>query len=177
MIEGIWPEVNINEFIEVYKSLRLKSRYPLVYGAPDTIDFLFERRIPLGILSNKPTEDLWQRLKHTALNPRVFAFVFGEQSTVFHKPHGRAFDEAKALFARKTIRSNEILYVGDLTVDFFSARSAGIQFAGVLSGFHSKRMFLNAGLGEEWLMDSVADLPRFLLYHELLPVRKRKAVV
>ncbi|MBI4043590.1 MAG: HAD family hydrolase [Candidatus Diapherotrites archaeon] len=177
MIEAIWPGADINEFIRTYRSLRLKSRYPLVYGAVDTIDFLYERRIPMGIVSNKPTEDLVQRISHTALNPHVFAFVFGEQSTIFHKPHARAFDEVKEFFSRKRIRSNEILYVGDLTVDYFAARGAGLQFVGVLSGFHSKRMFLKEGLGDEWVLDSVAELPRFLLHANLLPVNRRRSVL
>jgi phosphoglycolate phosphatase-like HAD superfamily hydrolase len=58
--------------------------------------------------------------------------------------------------------------VGDLTVDYFAARGAGIRFVGVLSGFHDKRRFLKEGLSAEHLLSSVSKLPEWLVEHKLV---------
>ncbi len=169
LVLAMFPHYDMNKFIEAYSKVRLQSKYPLIHGALDTINFLHEHEIEMGILSNKPTDQLWQRIKQSALNPNIFSFVFGEQSTQYKKPDCRAFNEVMIVFRNAKIRKDEVLYVGDLTVDYFAARGAAIDFCGVLTGFHSPRKFIREGL-EPWrLISSVRGLPRWLYEHEYLP--------
>lgn len=165
MIMALFPHKDVNEFIEAYSKVRLSSRYPLLPGTLDTLDFLFEHHIEIGILSNKPTDQLYQRINHTTMNPKVFSFVFGEQSTKYKKPDSRVFDEVLFEMKKEYIRKNEILYVGDLTVDYFAARGAGVDFCAVLSGFHTKQRFLREGLDAQHMIPSVKDLPAWLEEH------------
>ncbi|MEK6821221.1 MAG: HAD family hydrolase [archaeon] len=163
MITALFPSHDVNAFIDTYSKVRVGSRYPLIPGALDALNFLHERHIELGILSNKPTEQLRERIRHTALNPKIFSFIFGEQSTMYKKPDSRAFDEVVYSFRTHYIRRHEMLFVGDLTVDFFTARGAGIDFCGVLSGFHSKSAFVRAGADPSHLIPSVRSLPEWLV--------------
>jgi HAD superfamily hydrolase (TIGR01549 family) len=163
MINALFPHKDVNEFIRTYSKVRLSSRYPLIPGALDTLNFLHEHHIELGILSNKPTDQLYQRIGHTAVNPKIFSFVFGEQSTKYTKPDSRVFDEVLFQFRKHYVKKSEILYVGDLTVDYFAARGAGVDFCAVLSGFHSKQRFLREGLDAQHMIPSVKYLPEWLM--------------
>ncbi|MFH0970044.1 MAG: HAD family hydrolase [Candidatus Diapherotrites archaeon] len=168
MIMALFPYHDVNEFIRVYQKTRANSRYPVIPGALDTINFLHEHHIELGILSNKPIEQLHERISHTALNPKIFSFIFGEQSTQYQKPDSRVFDEVLFHFRKHNIRKHEMLFVGDLIVDYFAARGAGIDFCGVLSGFHSSRKFQKVGLDSNHLIPSVKYLPDWLIEHHYL---------
>lgn len=163
MILALFPHADVNEFIAAYSKIRKSSRYPLIPGALETLNFLHERHIELGILSNKPTEQLLERINHTALNPKIFSFIFGEQSTFFKKPDSRAFDEVMFQFKKHYIKRHEMLFVGDLTVDYFAARGANIDFCAVLSGFHTAQTFSRAGLARENMIPSIQYLPQWLL--------------
>jgi HAD superfamily hydrolase (TIGR01549 family) len=162
MILALFPHTDVNDFIRAYGKIREGSRYPLIPGTLDTLNFLHEHHIELGILSNKPTDQLLERINHSALNPNVFSFIFGEQSTVYKKPDSRVFEEVLFQFRKHYIKRNEILFVGDLTVDYFAARGAGIDFCAVLSGFHSGIKFRKEGLDANHMVPSVKDLPEWL---------------
>lgn len=165
MILALFPHYDVNKFIATYSKVRLSTKYPLLPGALDTLNYLHEHHIEIGILSNKPTNQLWERINQSALNPKTFSFVFGEQSTQYKKPDSRVFDEVLFEFKKHYIKKHEILYVGDLTVDYFAARGAGVDFCAVLSGFHSAQKFRKEGLDSEHMIDSVRDLPGWLTYY------------
>jgi HAD superfamily hydrolase (TIGR01549 family) len=165
MILSLFPHYDVNKFIAAYNKVRLDSRYPLIPGALDALNFLHERHMELGILSNKPTDQLMQRIGHTALSPKIFSFIFGEQSTKYKKPDSRVFDEVLFEWRKHYIKKSEILYVGDLTVDYFAARGMGIDFCAVLSGYHSAQKFRKEGLDSEHMIPSVQFLPEWLVEH------------
>lgn len=168
MVLALFPDYDPNKFIEKYLQLRKKAKYPLIAGALDTIDFLHEHNIKMGILSNKPSDQLWERIHQTTLNPKTFSFVFGEQDTKFMKPDSRVFWDVLNKLKKYNIRMNELLYVGDLTVDYFAARGAGVHFVGVLSGFHNKQKFVKEGVHASHLIPSVADLPKWLMERKIV---------
>jgi HAD superfamily hydrolase (TIGR01549 family) len=161
MIEALFPHIDTNQFIEEYNKVR-KKKFPLVSKTLKTFEFLQKHKLKVGILSNKPTEQLWEQSCYLHLHPKKFWFIFGEQSTVFNKPNSKVFDEVLKKAKKAKIKKNEILFVGDLTVDFFAARGAGISFVGVLSGFHSRQKFIRNGLDPKHLIPSIAFLPEWL---------------
>ena len=98
--------------------------------------------------------------------------MFGEQSTQYKKPDSRVFNEVLELLRKNRIQRGESLYVGDLTVDYFAARGAAVDFCGVLTGFHSPRRFVREGLEPYRLVHSVKELPHWLFENGYLPQQK-----
>ncbi len=168
MILALFPHADVNEFIQTYSKIRKSSRYPLIPGALDTLNFLHEHHIEIAIVSNKPSDQLDERIGQSSLNPKIFSYIFGEQSTRYKKPDSRVFDEVLFSLRKHYIRKQDILYVGDLTVDYFAARGAGIDFCAVLSGFHSRQKFAGVGLDSQHMIPSVKDLPEWLMRHHYL---------
>lgn len=91
--------------------------YPAVV---DTLDGL-ARRVPLAVVTNKPT-DLSERLLDALDLRRFFASVVGRGSTPNHKP-----DAEPALYAcdQLGVEPREALFVGDSATDVKCARAAG----------------------------------------------------
>lgn len=91
--------------------------YPAVV---DTLDGL-ARRVPLAVVTNKPT-DLSERLLDALDLRRFFAAVVGRGSTPNHKP-----DAEPALYACEQlgVEPREALFVGDSATDVKCARAAG----------------------------------------------------
>lgn len=91
--------------------------YPAVV---DTLDVL-ARRVPLAVVTNKPT-DLSERLLEALDLKRYFGAVVGRGSTRNHKP-----DPEPALYACEQlgVKPHEALFVGDSATDVKCARAAG----------------------------------------------------
>ena len=91
--------------------------YPAVVG---TLDVL-ARRVPLAVVTNKPT-DLSERLLEAVDLKRYFGAVVGRGSTRNHKP-----DPEPALYACEQlgVKPHDALFVGDSATDVKCARAAG----------------------------------------------------
>jgi phosphoglycolate phosphatase-like HAD superfamily hydrolase len=82
-----------------------------------------------------------------------FGTVTTRQDTWFFKPH----PEALRLTARRLgIPAEQVLMVGDMPVDMQTARRAGAQALGVLTGFATAAELRESGANE--VVESVADL-------------------
>ena len=102
-------------------------------GVGELLDALRARAIPTGVLSNKP--DVFTRKcveRHLAAWP--FGVVLGQREGVPRKP-----DPAGALEAaeRLGVRPDEVLYLGDTSVDMATATRAGMFAVGAAWGFRS----------------------------------------
>lgn len=100
-------------------------------GIPELLDSLAARRLPLGILSNKP-HDMTQQCVQGYLARWSFAVVFGQRDTVARKP-----DPAGALEAARLMQVDpaRVLYLGDTATDMQTARAAGMFAVGATWGF------------------------------------------
>ncbi|WP_448873566.1 HAD family hydrolase [Desulfobulbus propionicus] len=121
-------------------------------GVAEMLDQLTERGVQLAILSNKP--HAFTQLCVEQLLPRwAFAPVLGQRPGVPKKP-----DPVAALEAAEhmELRPQDILYVGDTSVDMRTARSAGMDPVGVLWGFRDADELSRAGAG--WLISHPCEL-------------------
>ena len=100
-------------------------------GVARMLDGAARRRLPMGVVSNKPqrfTEACVEKL----LGRWRFAVVRGARPQVPLKP-----DPAGPLAAARAMKvaAREVLYLGDTSVDMKAARAAGMFAVGALWGF------------------------------------------
>ncbi len=126
-------------------------------GIAAMLDALVAAGLRLAVLSNKP-EDFTRLCVERLLAPWSFAPVFGQRPGVPKKP-----DPAGALAAARELRltPEEILYVGDTSIDMRTARSAGMDPVGVLWGFRGAEELRSAGAAR--LIRDPAELPPIAL--------------
>ena len=92
--------------------------------------------ITLGVVSNKNDEYTKSLVQKFFGN--IFSFSIGKKDDMPPKPNAKSTNYAMNIL---NAVPEKTLYVGDSYVDFQTAKNAGISFAGVTWGFHSK---------EEW---------------------------
>lgn len=107
------------------------DRTELFPGVRDLLDELIARRIPLGILSNKP-HGFTVQCCDQFFPERPFQRIYGQREGFPRKP-----DPTVALVLAKElgVAGRGVLYVGDSPVDMQTATAAGFQPLGVDWGF------------------------------------------
>jgi len=148
------PEViqaTVAEFKRVYAENWQECTVPYA-GIPEMLDRLVAGGVQLAILSNKP-DDFTQLCVRELLPQWSFQPVFGQRPGVAKKP-----DPAGALEAAATLGCSpeEVLYVGDTSIDMQTARSAGMHPVGVLWGFRGAEELKESGAA--WLISQPEEL-------------------
>lgn len=163
LIPTLFPKTSFEEFVKEY--FKNTETYIPIQGAKETLEFLSSKNIFLGILTTRAIDSLE---KHSNTHfPNTFHSLHSCSET-FHKPDPRAFTEVIATLKEKHIPPEKTLYVGDSLHDFFSAKESGLHFVAVLTGYNSKAEFLQAGLQENQMIPSIADLKNYLLKNNFL---------
>lgn len=122
-------------------------------GIAEMLDTLVAHGVRLAILSNKP--DAFTQLCVERLLPRWnFAPIFGQRPGIAKKPDPAAALEIAELLG---CTPQEILYVGDTSIDMHTARAAGMDPVGVLWGFRGADELKEAGAA--WLISHPRELP------------------
>ncbi len=103
-------------------------------GIPELLGALKNKGIQLGILSNKQhpfTVEIVEALFGRELIP----LIYGQREGIPIKPDPTALI---AMCDEAGLSPNEIVYVGDSTIDLETAKGAGTQGIGVTWGYHDK---------------------------------------
>jgi phosphoglycolate phosphatase-like HAD superfamily hydrolase len=135
----------------------LGSLYP-VPGVSALLPRLSER-YKLGILTNRARREAHGFVEQNAFHAH-FGTVTTRQDTWYFKPHPKAL---RLTAQRLGIPAEQVLMVGDMPVDMQTARRAGAQALGVLTGFATEQELRNAGANE--VVGSVAEIERLLGLH------------
>lgn len=135
----------------------LGSLYP-VPGVTDLLPRLGEH-YKLGILTNRARREAHGFVEQNQFQPH-FGTVTTRQDTWYFKPHPKAL---RITAQRLGISPEQVLMVGDMPVDMQTARRAGAQALGVLTGFATEQELRSAGANE--VVGSVADLEGLLDLH------------
>ncbi len=117
-----------------------KASYRLVPGVRDMLALLAQH-YPLGIVSSGPRSGVMAFLAATDLQP-YFRVVVGGQTYPRTKPHPEPVIRAAAALG---LAPEQVLMVGDTTVDIQAGRAAGAQTVAVLCGFGTARELQRAG--------------------------------
>lgn len=94
----------------------------LLPGAREAIDSLHRAGKAIGLCSNKPVKFSTELLRHFGFGEK-FGVILGPELVPAPKP---APDMLQLALRRLELRAEEVLYVGDMTVDIDTARAAGV---------------------------------------------------
>lgn len=119
----------------------LREGTRLLPDAHDTLATLHARGVKLGICSNKPVAFTRELVAHLGV-AGFLKVVLGPEDVGRLKP---APDMLQTALAQLQVLPNEALYVGDMTVDIDTARSAGVRVAVVSTGSDTPEALDRAG--------------------------------
>lgn len=125
----------------------------LYEGMKETLDALKERKIRLGIVTNKPHERALD-VARTLVGEHYFDEVLGQMDQLPKKP---AKDMPLAVAGALKVLPSECLYVGDTAVDMQTGHTAGMFTIGVLWGYRTREEL------EKNHADAIIAHPRELL--------------
>ncbi|MDX9913456.1 MAG: HAD hydrolase-like protein [Candidatus Moranbacteria bacterium] len=159
LLEKLYPEISLSVYFQERERLGFHRNFPtLIPGVIQALESI-STKIPISIITNRENHTLFEILEELQVDTGLFEKIQSSDDTDYDKPHPRVFDDFLIRYKAK-----EMLYVGDHhEADYRAAHGAGIHFVGVLSGGISTRKdFLNAGVSENMILDSIADLPAIL---------------
>lgn len=113
--------------------------------AVSSIDRLLDNGVEVGVVTSAPSVAALSDLNRHGFDVGRMLCVLGEDRCVAHKPDPAVFDEPLQLLKEKGITRDEVVYVGDLTVDAKAANSAGFNFIGVSTGLHTAEVLAAEG--------------------------------
>lgn len=164
IVAQCWPRQDFELFIREWCRLDALPEYmpPLVSGARETLLFLKQRGIILGIFTDRDKES-FTRISTSYDILHFFTIVWTRDNLSKNgKSNPKSAKKVRRSLRYQDVERNELLFVGDAKIDLECARAAGMPFVGVLSGFSKKEHFMALGLPEERIIDSIASLPAFL---------------
>ena len=117
------------------KALGLKGGVKLLPGALGVLKFLKGKGYKLAVASNRPTKFTRIILKQLGVVP-FFNVVLCADKAQRPKPYPEIL---WAIAKRLKLENEEVLYVGDMTIDVSCAHRAGIRMVAVATGSSSKK--------------------------------------
>ncbi len=128
-----------DEFVEYY-DIHSEDHSGPYEGLQQLLGRLYEAGIKIAVISNK-ADDVVKATVQKHFGP-IFTFIAGAREGIPNKPDPTSALEAVQLFG---LKKEDILYVGDSSVDMITAAGAGLTSCGVLWGFRSKQELQRAG--------------------------------
>ena len=145
----------ISSFVE--RADQVMAELTLVFDSvPATTRRLSEMGFELGIVSTKFRYRIEEILAREGLLDR-FRVIIGGEDVNEHKPHPSGLIAA---MSRMQVDTDDVLYVGDSTVDALAAERAKVPFIAVLSGTTSETEFNETA--KIAVIDDISTLPRLL---------------
>ena len=162
MIRFCWPGADAEEFHRIWRELDFAKPYPLFPGVREAIQIFANKKYTLAVHTSRSSHTTLRQLSHNGVDD-FFAIVQPLDDSPAPKPDPRSVEPIMKKFSDMHLGEAETLYVGD-TVDFDweMSRRAGIDFIGVTTGMNTKEEFIRAGLAEDRVIPSVAQLPALL---------------
>lgn len=149
------PE-HIGEVMERYKRYFAKDCMYQVKpydGIPELLRELKERGVSIAVFSNKPHENT-EYVIESLFGKGYFTIVQGQTEMLPKKP---APDGVFEILRKLGLSKDEVLYVGDSSVDMDTGKAAGVKTLGVLWGFRGRQELLAHGA------DALLEKPEELL--------------
>jgi pyrophosphatase PpaX len=145
MIEILLGKKHVETLTQVW--MKREKEMKSMPGIREVLNVLKTKK---AVVTSAPASITNRRLKDFI---DYFDVVVTSESTKKHKP-----DPEPLLFAceKLKIKPKEAVYVGDRLIDFETAKNAGMDFIGILSGGTSKAEFKKAGVTK--IIDSLNEL-------------------
>lgn len=121
------------------------------------LEKLDTKKIPWGIITNKPTNLTTLVLSHFNLDQRAAVIICGDTLS-FKKPHPAPLLHA----CEKThVKPNRAVYIGDLETDVQSARAAFMKSVIVAFGYHAPHAPIQKW-GADFIANTTEDVMKWL---------------
>ncbi|MDI6845885.1 MAG: HAD family hydrolase [Candidatus Saccharicenans sp.] len=148
----------IREYRQEYtRTYRENSRpYPEI---PEVLMALKKAGVKMAVLSNKSHE--FTTRMTSELLPVEFDLILGAQPGLPVKPDP---EPLRVVLEKLGLQPEEVVYVGDTSVDMETARAAGVLAAGALWGFRSREELLESGA--QVLLKTPRDLLSLIITDE-----------
>ena len=123
-----FPDLDLDLMLNEYRtrSRKFYDQYVCLFpGAKELIDKLVSKNIPFGVITNKhsyATKYTYELLDLEKYN----IFSICADDVVNLKPHEEGILKAMEHFGIKN--KDDVLYIGDGFIDYFSAQNAGVKF-------------------------------------------------
>ncbi|MDX1900835.1 MAG: HAD-IA family hydrolase [Gammaproteobacteria bacterium] len=121
-----------NRFLELYDQ-HLTEQTQLFPGVLEILQILDERKIPWGIVTNKPARFTDPLIRYLQFESRAHCVISGD-TLPFHKPHPAQILHACELL---TCPPENCIYVGDMQTDVIASRHANARAFTALYGYIS----------------------------------------
>lgn len=158
LVKTLWPNADYNKYVETYGKKSLK--YPLIAGVGKVLKTLKEKGILLGVLTTRDANSTNALLEKNGVAQHFDLVVCCSES--IHKPNLLVFENVLHKLNYYGVGKKEFIYVGDSLNDFKAAYNARINFVAVLTGWIKKEEFLENGLAEENIIESIHQLPEYV---------------
>ncbi len=164
IIKASWPEVNIGQFYRQWEALDIAEPFPVFPGIKDALAKFYFNNFYLSILTSRNIRTAIAQLEYNDLL-QFFRLVIAGDSGPHKKPDPRSIEPIFDKYRGMSISPKQVIFVGDTVEgDWKLAQAVGIEFFAVLSGgMDTREKFLTAGVPENHIIDSVADLPAILI--------------
>lgn len=158
LLRIFFPKIDINAYAEERERLGYHmEENTTIPGALNAIEVI-SANLPISILTNRESCTLNQIINDIKIDCNLFEKIQSSDDTPYAKPDPRVFDDFLVRYEAK-----KFLYIGDHIIDYEAAKGAGVHFIGVTSGGITTRDdFIAAGVPENKILNSLADLPDFL---------------
>lgn len=148
-IENFFRSSDIDKALKIYNQYHvsiIKNKIYLMDGAKDVLAYLKNKGIFLAVVSNRPSISGFPLLKNLGIKNYFQRITFGDM-VQNPKPNPQMLEDTLKFFH---IEKNQIIFVGDMTVDiqtgknadvFIAAVSTGSSYAEELKGFHPDLLY------------------------------------
>lgn len=161
----MWPHLNEDQtakFVERFYAMERDCPYAPIEGSLEAISF-FLNHVPVALATNNPADVLQWRLAAAGIDRSLFAAIV-TKNNVYFKPHPQTFDP---IFEAVMVSRERALYVGDLQIDWDTARVAGVMFAAVLTGGVPREAFISEGVPATHVCERLSDILKYTEYIEI----------
>lgn len=110
-------------------------------GISECLDRLTASNVPLAVLTNKD-HPFAVKCVEAFFNTDCFAAIQGFEGVIPHKPDPRG---AQTLLKRLNLSADQVVLVGDTSVDIETATNANLRSIGALWGFREEQELREAG--------------------------------
>lgn len=162
LLEAIWPNENSRDFFTEWENLDLREPHLAFPGVKETLQKL-SLYFYMSIVTNRRMFNTPAQLNKNGLM-NLFEIIV-TQDRGFKKPDPKIMEPVFRYYLSVGITRQKIIFVGDTVEgDWKLAQATNIEFFAVTcGGMDSREKFLAAGVSEDHIINSVADLPQILL--------------
>lgn len=160
LVQASWPETSVSKFMDTWEMFDSKNPLFLFPGTREIIERL-SLQFRLSLLTSRDKSTHFQ-LQCNNLE-ELFSFVCTLRDSPMPKPHPRSIEPLLDQYKRHGITLKDLVLVGDsVHSDYGLAQALDMDFIAVTWGVNPRNDFVAAGINEQYVIDTIEDLPRLL---------------